>query len=187
MLFKRRQKPSPYERLRLAVWPRHSWWRSLRYTVHRITRLTATPHAIAGGVAAGVFASFTPFLGLHIFIGVAIAFAVGGSMLAAALATAFGNPLTFPLIWAATYKVGAWFLYGQSVDLSAAAAGKIVGETSFWFSIDQLLPFIGPMSLGALALGLPAAVCVYVTVRLGVRGYRARRNNRFHARRRTPS
>ena len=40
-----------------------------------ILRLRASPHAIAAGVAAGVFASFIPFLGLHIIIAAVVCLA----------------------------------------------------------------------------------------------------------------
>ena len=49
MLFRRRNRPTRIERLRVAVWPRNSWARSTRYFGKRVLRLTATPHAIALG------------------------------------------------------------------------------------------------------------------------------------------
>ena len=65
MLFKRRSPASFWQRLRGAVWPRKGFWRVPVYIYHRTVRLRATPHAIAMGIAAGVFVSWTPFIGLH--------------------------------------------------------------------------------------------------------------------------
>ena len=90
------------------MWPRRSLSRSLQYFWKRILRLRATPHAIAAGVAAGAFAAFLPFLGLHVLIAAGLAWVLRGNMIAAALGTAaVGNPLSYPLIWAATYAGGA--------------------------------------------------------------------------------
>src|SRR5690606_12123881 len=82
----------------------------MRYVAKRVLRLSASPHAIAAGFAAGVFASITPFVGLHFFLAGVIAWVTGGNLVASALGTAFGNPITFPLIWAGTYRLGRWIL-----------------------------------------------------------------------------
>ena len=70
--------------------------RSGQYVTKRILRLTATPHAVAAGVAAGAFTSFTPFMGLHFLLAAVLAWMVRGNLLAPALGTFVGNPLTFP-------------------------------------------------------------------------------------------
>ena len=77
MLFKRRQKAGLGERVRLVLWPRRSFSRSLQYFAKRVLRLRATPHAGAAGVAAGIFASFFP-LGLHVVIAMVVAWLVAG-------------------------------------------------------------------------------------------------------------
>ena len=73
MLFRRRKKADLLERARTFFWPRRSFLRSAQYFIKRVLRLSATPHAIAAGVAAGVFASFTPFLGFHFVIAAGLA------------------------------------------------------------------------------------------------------------------
>ena len=45
---------------------------------HRIKRLPGTPQSIAAGVACGVAASFTPFIGLHFVLAALFAWLVGG-------------------------------------------------------------------------------------------------------------
>ena len=87
MIFGRRNKPGLAERVRVFIWPRRSWLRSGKYFVKRILRLTGSPYAIAAGVAAGAFTSFTPFLGFHFIISWVLAFIIGGVLgLAAAIA-----------------------------------------------------------------------------------------------------
>ncbi|MGC2341160.1 MAG: DUF2062 domain-containing protein, partial [Methyloceanibacter sp.] len=94
MLFKRRQTESLLERLRVHLWPRRSWSRSSRYVVYRLRRLSATPHAIALGFAAGTFVAVTPYIGTHLIMAALIAWIIGGSIVAAILGTFLGNPLT---------------------------------------------------------------------------------------------
>jgi uncharacterized protein (DUF2062 family) len=182
MLFRSRVRPGVLKRLRLAAWPRHSWSRSARYFTKRILRLSGSPHAIAAGVAAGTFASFTPFIGFHFLIGFVIAFLLGGNMVAAALGTAVGNPLTFPFIWASTYKVGSIIL-GADATATAMASGQLSPEL-FARSLDAIAPIVGPMVVGSVPLGVPASVALYILVFQSVRGFRALRQQRIAARQR---
>lgn len=98
MVFRRRRPPPLQERLREAILPRRGWRRGLEYIAHRLRRLPDTPHRIALGFACGVMISFTPFFGLHLLGGMAIAWLVGGNMLAAAIGQVVGNPFTLPFI-----------------------------------------------------------------------------------------
>jgi uncharacterized protein (DUF2062 family) len=177
MLFRRRTSQSLAQRLRTAVWPRHSWSRSARYFTKRILRLSGSPHAVAAGVAAGVFASFTPFIGFHFIIAFVLAFAIGGNLLAAGLGTFFGNPLTFPFIWASTFTVGSAILHqpGHFEALHQGFAER---------SLEALWPLIAPMTVGALPLGLPVAAVFYALGFFGVRAFRDMRRERLEARRR---
>src|SRR5215207_1487138 len=106
MLFKRRQTPGYWERFKLWLWPRVSWRRSALYYLKRILRLSGTPYAIAMGAAVGAAVSFTPFIGFHFILAFLIAWPLRGNMIAGAIGTCVGNPLTFPLIWATTYELG---------------------------------------------------------------------------------
>ena len=54
--------------------------------------------------------SFTPLFGLHFVFAAALAWVMGGNMVAALLATFVGNPVTFPLIAAVSMEVGTWLL-----------------------------------------------------------------------------
>lgn len=188
MLFKRRKAPSFLESLRVWIWPRRSWMRSTQYVTKRILRITATPHAIAAGVAAGVFTSFTPFMGLHFLVAFALAWAVRGNLIASALGTFFGNPLTFPFIWAATFKTGN-FLLGNERNSEAAFTighsmkeilssildldwnGAVQGLSDIWF------PILYPMLIGGTLLGPLFAIPAYFLTKRGTQLFRERRRN----------
>ena len=121
MLFKRRTPPSIAERIRVWLWPRRSWSRSLRYVLYRIVRLRTNPHALALGCAAGVFAACTPLIGGQMVLATLLAYALRANVPAAILATFFGNPLSWPVIWAATYVAGAHMIG----DGAAASVGEL--------------------------------------------------------------
>lgn len=174
MLFRRREKTSHIERARIWVWPRVSWRRSALYYAKRILRLSATPYAIAVGCAIGAFASFTPFVGLHFAISIALAWLVRGNIIAAAIGTAVGNPLTFPLIWASTYQLGHAILRGEQ-----ALAPPPFGRDLLERSIDNLSPMIKTMSVGSLPLGILAGLVVYAIVYKSVAAYQANRRKRL--------
>ena len=145
----------------------------------RILRLTASPHSIAAGVAAGVVASWTPFMGFHFILSFAIAYLVAGNMVAAALGTGFGNPLTFPFIWAATWQIGKRMLgepphAGRHIDLERLFEHADISQ--IWD------PVLKPMVIGAIPPAIVTGLLVYGVIYMTVRGYQSRRRLRLHAR-----
>lgn len=173
MLFRRRTPPQWREKIRVWLWPRRNWRRSSRYIAHRLRRLRATPHAIAFGFAIGVFASFTPFLGGHFVLAGVLAWLTRSSIIASALGTFFGNPITFPFMWYASFHLGNWAL-GQNpkirdIDLSGGIFSK---------SLEQLWPLLKPMTVGGIPLGFIAGTLAYFVVRKAAEAYRDKRHLR---------
>lgn len=121
MVFKRRDRRSFGQILQDLVYPRGGWGRAIRYVRHRIHRLPDSPQKIARGVFAGVFTTFSPFYGLHFFIAAFLARIMNGNIIAALLATFFGNPLTYIPIGVVSLKVGHFLLgaeFEERVDSS---------------------------------------------------------------------
>lgn len=159
------------------MWPRRSFWRSAQYFAKRVLRLTATPHAIAAGVAAGVFASFTPFIGLHFIIAALLAWVLAGNLVASALGTAIGNPLTFPVIWASTYKLGCLILPDtEDQGISPTGLGRMLRHLEF----SQVWePLLKPMIVGALPIGIGFGLVFYLVTRWAVSSFRQQRIKRL--------
>lgn len=186
MLFRRRSKQTVSQRLRNVLWPSGGPQRGWRYAAHRLRRIAASPHTIALGFATGAFVSFTPYVGFHFLLAAFITFFIGGSILASAIGTIVGNPLTYPFIWVLTYDVGGFLLGYQSreeVDLrlpNGMAQLFLADPAEFWRQFWSILePVILPMSVGSIPLGLAAAVVSYFAVRSAVAGYRRRREARL--------
>jgi hypothetical protein len=181
------------------------------YFWRRVWRLADSPHTVAIGFAAGSFASFSPYLGGHFIIAFIAAYVVRGSLIAAAVGTAVGNPLTFPLIWFATFNVGNWILGGESktgtIDLHhmvgrvwhefyygiagvfgvapPPSVGPDAGISNAW--LEVFWPILKPMTVGGLLLGPIVGVILYFPVRLAVETYQVRRRERLVRRGLVPS
>jgi uncharacterized protein (DUF2062 family) len=184
MLFGRRIAASFAERLRVAVWPRRSWGRSLRYVGLRLVRLRSTPHRIALGAAAGVFVAFTPLLGLQMVLAGALALVLRASVPAAMLGTFVGNPLSWPLIWTGAYAAGSLMLglertlYPSELEQHINNLGDAVRAGSA-ARIDAAAAHLEPVFLslltGGAVLGLLTGIVFYYTLRGAVAASQSRR------------
>ena len=177
MVLGRRTPLSIWKKTKSFLWPQGGWQRSFRYFFKRVLRLSASPHAIAVGFATGVLASFTPFIGLHLAIAAVLCIALGGNILASAFGTIIGNPLTFPLIWAITFKFGNLILGNTGVK-----EPKALEPTLSYAGISAVWPTIKPMLVGAIPLGLSAAIVSYILLRLTVSAYQNKRRQVLMAR-----
>jgi uncharacterized protein len=187
MLFRRRTPQTFAERVRTWVWPRTSWSRSMRYFLLRLERLKASPHQVALGCAAGVFAAVTPLLGTQMILAAVIAFGIRASIPAALIGTFFGNPVSWPLIWGGTYFAGCHILGVDSilatVGLDAYFAPLKIAVMSaspemLTAAVNVLWPVFKPMLVGSIPLGLASAVVIYYSLRPIVSAYQRSRSQR---------
>ena len=132
MVFKRRNPRTYYEAFRESFYPRGGWRRATQYIVHRVRRLPDPAHKIARGIAAGLFTCFTPFFGLHFVVAAGIAWLIRGNMMAALLATFFGNPITFPIIAAVSMELGALMMGRPPIPLPDVATAFSNAALELW-------------------------------------------------------
>ena len=173
MVFRRRKPATLAGKLRAFLWPRKGFSRGLRYLSLRVLRLSSSPHSIAVGVAAGAATAATPFIGLHLFIAIALAYVLSGNLIAAALSTVLANPLTIPFILAATYETGA-FLLGIDSDTGIIARDMMQALGNFQFA-ELWQPVLKPMLIGCLPLAAFNAVLFYALAFRAARLFRMRR------------
>ena len=191
-MFRRRDKPPILSRLREAVAPRRGWRRAIEYISYRIRRLPDTPHRIALGLACGVFMSFTPLFGFHVFGAMALAWLLRSNVLASLFGTLAGNPLTFPFIASVSLSLGRLILghgltggdfdrivvafgealtgFGQSV-LSLFGIGEPQWQKLALFTHDIFWPYLA----GGFLPGLISAIAAYYVTRPVIAAYQARR------------
>lgn len=199
MVFRRRDKRTFVEWLKALVYPKGGWFRAANYIWHRVTRLPDPPHRIARGIWAGVFISFTPLFGFHFFGAALIALLMRGNMIAAILATFFGNPLTFPLIAFGSVQLGHMLLgTGQDavpaseiLSAFAYAGGEVwdnivaifTDDTAHWKQLRHFYyGLFRPYLIGGILPGIVSAtVCYYVSLPM-ISAYQALRQKRRRAR-----
>ena len=177
-MFKRRHKRSFLQTLRAWMWPRGGWGRAAQYMGHRIGRIPDTPFRIAAGFACGAAVSFTPFMGVHILVAIALAFVIRANMLAATVGTVVGNPWTFPIIWAVSFEVGN-FILSRDTHLPLMALIDVdLLLTDPWEAVE---PVFLPMLVGGFAIALVAWVLFYSIISVMVGAYQARRRAKIKA------
>jgi uncharacterized protein len=198
LVFKRRDARTWLQAIGHLVYPKGGWGRAVSYVMHRLRRLPDPPHKIARGVAAGVFVCFTPFFGLHFLLATILAFIMQANILAALLATFFGNPITFPIIAAVSLELGSWML-GTHGDLPLHAVFAQFSDSSveLWQNIkaiftdevahwDRLHSFyfrlFRPYIVGGIVPGIICAITAYSLTLAAVQAYQNRRIKKLKAR-----
>ena len=196
MVFKRRSPRSYLRILWESVFPKGGWTRAFHYVRHRVRRLPDSSQNIARGVFAGVAVSFTPLFGLHFFISMLIAKLMRGNMLAALLATFFGNPVTFPFIAFTSLKFGHLILgttfdetrhmsllgkfSGAWLDLKHNFFAMFTDATAHWdrlatFNNEIFLPYL----IGGIAPGIAAGLIAYYLSEPVIAAYQKRRRKKL--------
>lgn len=125
----------------------------------KLLHLKDTPHRTALAFGTGVFVAFSPFLGLHSVMAIAIAFVFGLNRIAV-LSGAWINFWALAPCYAFGTLIGAFLLGMDAGDVRAIDWDQGVGalgttlKTLFW-----------PIMLGNTLLGLVAAAPAYVMCR----------------------
>ncbi|MEM1351208.1 MAG: DUF2062 domain-containing protein [Pseudomonadota bacterium] len=192
MVFKRRDPKSWPRAVLDFLWPKGGWARAFHYVKHRMRRLPDSPERIARGIFAGVFTAFTPFYGLHFFVAAGIAFVIRGNMIAALMATFFGNPVTYVPIGVASLSTGHWLLgtkmgkdversfFGKFADAAADLKNNFFamfnGSHADWTRLEIFYDEVFfPYLIGGVLPGLFFGIlCYYLSVPV-IRVYQKRR------------
>ena len=203
-MFIRRNKKNASQKIIDWVWPSIGFSRAFKYIVHRLGRLSATPYQISCGFACGAAISFTPFIGIHFILSSILTYVMRGSIIASAIGTIVGNPLTFPFIWALTYETGARLLglesninvahmfsealsvFGQMnqwyfdlLTVPSVAFAKINEYTGAWAKIWEI---IFPLLIGSVPWSVIVWLICFATLRPFFRAYRSASQERKNKR-----
>lgn len=180
------------------LWPRGGWKRAFLYVKHRVRRLPDRPERISRGIWAGVFTTFTPFYGLHFVCAALIAMVMRGNILAAMMATFFGNPLTYVPIGVVSLQTGHWLLGTEMRHIDERSFGgkfvdaggdlwhnlkaTLMGGDVDWTGLSRFYDEIFfPYLIGGIIPGIVAGtICYYLSVPL-IRAYQKRRRGAIKA------
>ncbi len=198
MVFKRRDRRPVLQIMGRLLYPAGGWARAFEYVKHRVRRLPDTPDRISRGIWAGVFASFTPFYGLHFVVAAVGALLMRGNILASLSATFFGNPLTYVPIAVAALSTGHFVMgsrpmdaieqsigtsfYGAAADLWHNFKALFTAQKADW---DQLAVFYDqvflPYLVGGIISGAITATVCYLIARPVIAAYQNSRRKKLRA------
>jgi uncharacterized protein len=132
------------------------------------------PEIVAASFAIGVAISFTPLLGLHWLIALALAFVLKLNKVDILLGTLVVNPLTLPAVGAVAIPIGRFFLQARR-EAIAHLPWREMFRRSFWTAAGPTMKAIGvQMAVGMFALSLVAGTVTYVLLLRLIRRHRAR-------------
>ena len=180
-MFKRRTKATFFEKVKVFLRTFYSIRMYMRYILFKLSRSGDSDHRIVCGLASGIAISVTPFVGLHFTLSMIIAFILRGSPVAAAIGTAFGNPITFPFIWITIYKTGLFFMpsFKMVGNVKFVEFFISVKDTIVSFDIDKffdkIYPVFFPMLIGSIPYYLITFLLSYFVIRSLLKEYRLAR------------
>lgn len=136
------------------------WLRAHHMTLMAIND---TPHSVALGSSVGMFFGFTPLYSLKTLLAIAFAWICRSNKLAAAIASNLHDIffLAMPAVYFLEYKIGCWVLHRPP----AQKAFQHFALTNYlhWRFVVRV---VWPALIGSLALGIPAALVTYLTMRM---------------------
>jgi uncharacterized protein (DUF2062 family) len=154
---------------------------SLHKAYERFIKIRGEPRDIALGFALGIFLGVSPMFGFQVWIAILLAALFKWNKIAAALGTAISNPVTTPVIYAATYYVGSkLFNTGQILP------AKLAWDFDMLVRILTKTPQVfWAWTLGGVIIGLPLACFGYYVSYEAIVRYRTRLRQRVVERRKS--
>lgn len=142
--------------------------------LQKLFSLKDTPHAIAGGVAIGMFMGFTPLFGVKTLLAVGLSYLFRFNPIAAVIAVSLHDVVTplWPVMLRVEYDIGYWLLHHPHVLPPKIEAHHLrLSEMLKWTTFLK----VGlPLLVGSLFLSAPAAVLFYFATLGVVKRARAR-------------
>ena len=145
----------------------------LRQAWFRLRQLRDAPHAVAGGLAIGVFWGFTPLTGLKTLLSIFTAWITRCSKIPAVIAVTLHDILipVWPIILRWEYDLGFWILNRPHRFPPKLGIGKIhMSELLQWKTLGVLWPTF----VGSVVIGVPIALVTYWIVKWALERYESK-------------
>jgi uncharacterized protein (DUF2062 family) len=127
----------------------------------KLFSLKDNPHAIAGGVAIGMFVGFTPLFGLKTLLALGAAWLLRCNPIAAVISVSLHDVVTpfWPFLLRIEYDIGYWILSNPHVLPPHLEMHHL--KVAEFFKWTTFLKVGLPLLVGSLFLSAPAAVIFY--------------------------
>jgi uncharacterized protein len=136
----------------------------LRRTLEVLLQLSDTPHRIALSFAIGVLIAFSPLLGIHTGLALAIAYLFRLSRASILIGAYINNPWTIAPMYTAGTVLGSYML-GISTEGLSEIDWSLHGRAFYEALFRGLRPYVWPYIVGNTVLGCLAAVAAYFALR----------------------
>jgi uncharacterized protein (DUF2062 family) len=138
----------------------------IRRWLGALLHIQDTPKRTAAAFALGVFFGFSPFLGLHTLMAVALAFALNLNRVAVLLGVYSNLPWIIGAYYASTTMLGAAILRTRLPDGFRDRLGALfelsVVQGGFWRELARLLqPLLWPFTVGSTIGAILLAAAAY--------------------------
>jgi uncharacterized protein (DUF2062 family) len=136
----------------------------------RLRQLRDAPHAVAGGLAIGIFWGFTPLTGLKTMLSIFTALVSRCSKIPAVIAVCLHDVLipVWPIILRWEYELGYWIINRPHQFPPKLSINKIhLAELLQWKTLGVLWPTF----VGSLVIGIPFALITYWSVKWSLEKY----------------
>jgi len=147
----------------------------------KLKNVKASPHAVAVGVAVGMFYGFTPLVGLKTLLAIGTAWLLGGSIIAAVLAVTLHDVLLpfMPVLLRWEYILGYWVLSAPHVFPPAMHLPN-PHSPGAWLNWATFLTIGRPVLIGSLFFSVPSSIASYFFMRFVVeREHRQRADSKL--------
>jgi uncharacterized protein (DUF2062 family) len=165
-----------------------------RYLEYKILHIDDSPQKIALGLAIGLFVAWTPLLGLHILIVIALSMLLRANKFASLVSVWVSNVFTFFIIYYPSYLLGRFVFNIFAPDRAmnrqqvSEAFNKLFSPSNvftgiftkqYWSDFVSLSKTIGPeLWLGCFLLGGLVATVSYIICYKVIMSHRAKNPHR---------
>lgn len=141
--------------------------RTIKYYTLKFMRLRGSPHALAMGVALGVFIGLSPTVPLHTISIIGITLIMGANTIAGLIAaTVVSNPLTMVPQYYLCWRIGNFILPDRLTWNRIEEVLYVLSNAGFVESLKSITQLsanaIAVMLTGGFLLGLPLAALSYI-------------------------
>jgi uncharacterized protein len=147
----------------------------VRRWLEALLHVNDTPERTAGAFALGVFLGFSPFLGLHTIVGIALAFMLGLNRVSVLIGVYSNLPWIIAPYYAFTTMMGAALLRTDPPPDLRERLGDMfqlsVTTAAFWHEVVRLLrPLLWSYTIGSMiGASVLAAVAYHVALAFVIR------------------
>ncbi len=148
--------------------------------VRKLLHIEDTPERTALAYSAGIFLGFSPLVGFHTLMGLAVAFLFRLNRVAVLLGVWSNTPWWIVPFYSAATWVGMWvvgFQVGQEGTVEVFRLGMERGflRSSFWASLASQSGLLLSFTVGSLILAILLSLAAYPLSLRWIKFYRSKR------------